>query len=144
MNLKLILNNNRGKKGFYAIFTTLLVIIILIVGGLGVIYYENIILNVEKIYEKDLSKYDLIQNTKNAIFNCYGNVIETSKLDEECRISSQIKGFKIVSYTLNDCEKFEFESENFQEDYSEKYIYNAALRLEDSSQNCLGQLEIYY
>lgn len=131
------------KKADISILTSFLVIILVVIAAFVFIYYESLILLLNSEVSADLNRYELVKDSREKIFYCYGNVIDIGKLNESCDIDL-IVGFSVKRLPLEGCSSYSYNSTNITY-FKEKFVYAVPVKESNSTDSnaCLGKLEVY-
>ncbi len=134
------------KKGLYGMFTSFLFVIIALLFLFSLLFYQNILVKFQGEYHNSMSEFQVISDSKEKIFQCFGNPINldlaiTNEL--ECD-NILINKFEITRFDKGQC-NYLFANKTIKNTQNTKMIqYYVPIRKDTtSSMVCLGTLKLF-
>ena len=123
----------------YAVLTSFFFIIIALVATIGILFYQNMLISFERSIEQDVNEYSVVVDAKNALFSCYGKVLDEHKLNESCNVS-MIAGYTVEKIGINQCNESYHDYLN-KSRYDQKFVY--VVPIQEAQKICLGRVKLY-
>ena len=131
------------KKAIYSIFTSFLFIILAIIFFFVILFYQNIVVETQGTFHNSYSDLQLIVDTREKLFNCYGNPVNLDYVGVISCNNVLAKSFQIEKFDENGCtyqfKKIEISQDKIMKSFS---FYVPIKEKTFSTVNCLGKLTI--
>ncbi len=135
-----------NKKGIYGIFTSFLFIIISLLFLFALLFYQNIQVQFRGEFHSSSSEFQILSDTKEKIFECYGNPIN---LDLSLSSSYVCENILVKKYVLTRIQRdtcnYATSTETIKNGSIDKIVtyYVPMKKSSTSSVICLGTLTLY-
>lgn len=130
-----------NNKGYIGILSSFLLILVLLLASFSILYYENLILTLEKNSREEVRKLTDSQNARDKLFSCYGNPLSLPDMgSKKCQLTG-VEGYEIERKSMENC--IYRNHSTISDKTGDRIIYHVPVKDNKTGKVCLGELSVY-
>jgi type IV secretory pathway VirB3-like protein len=124
----------------YAVITGFVVTIMILIAIISFFYFQVIVTKTQEAFQLQFYSYQRAQDTRNALFSCYGSPIDPMKLTTNCSVSF-VSSYTITRLDYYDCTPFNSTKKISDKRQLQELVYFVPIT--ENDRVCLGSIILY-